>query len=43
MLIVFGGLPGAGKTTIARELARQIGAAYVRIDSIDTRFVNPAS
>ena len=35
MLIVFGGLPGAGKTTIARELARQIGAAYVRIDSIE--------
>jgi predicted kinase len=26
MLIVLGGLPGAGKTTIARELARQIGA-----------------
>ena len=35
MLIVFGGLPGVGKTTIARELARQIGAAYVRIDSIE--------
>src|SRR5687767_10395238 len=35
MLIVFAGLPGVGKTTIARELARQIGAAYVRIDSIE--------
>ena len=35
MLIVFGGLPGVGKTTIARELARQIGAAVVRIDSIE--------
>lgn len=35
MLIVFGGLPGVGKTTIARELARQVGAAYVRIDSIE--------
>jgi len=35
MLIIFGGLPGSGKTTIARELARQIGATYVRIDSIE--------
>lgn len=35
MLIIFGGLPATGKTTIARELARQIGAAYVRIDSIE--------
>ena len=25
MLIVFGGLPGTGKTTIARELASQLG------------------
>jgi len=35
MLIVFGGLSGTGKTTIARELARQIAAVYVRIDSIE--------
>ena len=35
MLIIFGGLPGAGKTTIARELARQIGAMHLRIDSIE--------
>ncbi len=35
MLIIFGGLPGIGKTTIARELARQLGATYVRIDSIE--------
>ena len=35
MLIIFGGLPGVGKTMIARELARQIGAVYVRIDSIE--------
>jgi predicted kinase len=34
-LIVFAGLPGAGKTSIARELARRIGAVYVRIDSIE--------
>ena len=35
MLIVFGGLPGAGKTTIARELARELGAVHLRIDSIE--------
>lgn len=35
MLIIFGGLPGSGKTTIARELARQIAAVYLRIDSIE--------
>ena len=35
MLIIFGGLPATGKTMIARELARQIGAVYLRIDSIE--------
>ena len=35
MLIALGGLPGAGKTAIARELAREIGAMYLRIDSIE--------
>jgi predicted kinase len=35
MLIIVGGLPGTGKTTIARELARQLGAVHVRIDSIE--------
>ena len=36
MLIVFGGLPGTGKTTLARALAAELRAAYVRIDAIET-------
>jgi predicted kinase len=35
MLIILGGLPGTGKTTIARELARQLDAVHIRIDSIE--------
>src|SRR3954471_13759810 len=35
MLIILGGLPGTGKTTIARELGAAIGAVHVRIDSIE--------
>jgi predicted kinase len=35
MLIVLSGLPGVGKTTIAREVACAVGAVHVRIDSIE--------
>ena len=35
LLIVFGGLPGSGKSSIARELARETVAVWLRIDSIE--------
>jgi predicted kinase len=35
MLIIFGGLPGSGKTTIARALAKELGAVHLRIDTIE--------
>jgi len=35
MLIVFAGLPGTGKTTLSRAVARQLNAAWIRIDAIE--------
>lgn len=35
MLIVFSGLPATGKSSIARELAREMAAVWLRIDSIE--------
>lgn len=34
-LIVFGGFPGTGKTTISRELTIRLPATYLRIDCIE--------
>lgn len=35
MLAVFGGLPGTGKTTLARRVADRLGATWLRIDAIE--------
>lgn len=35
MLIALTGLPGSGKTTIARLLAQRLGAVHLRIDTIE--------
>ncbi len=40
MLIVFSGLPGAGKSTLARALADRIDAVHVRVDSIEQAIKN---
>lgn len=34
-LIVFSGLPGTGKSLFARGLAQKIGAAWLRVDSVE--------
>src|SRR5262249_18982768 len=34
-LIVFGGLPGTGKTTVSREMTIRLAATYLRIDAIE--------
>ncbi len=40
MLIVFSGLPGTGKTTLAQSLASRLGATYLRVDSIEQAIRN---
>jgi predicted kinase len=39
-LIVFGGLPGTGKTMVSRELAMRLAATHVRIDTIEQALRN---
>lgn len=40
MLYVFSGLPGTGKSTLARQLARQLKAVYLRVDSVEAALLN---
>lgn len=35
LLIVMGGLPGTGKTSVSKELSLRLGAVYLRIDTIE--------
>ena len=39
MLVIFGGLPGTGKSTLALKLAGQWRAVYLRIDTIERAMV----
>ncbi len=40
MLIIIGGLPGTGKTTISLALACRLDAVHVRIDAIEQAIMN---
>lgn len=39
VLVVLGGLPGVGKTTVARPLCRALGAAHLRVDTVEQALV----
>ena len=41
-LIVFAGLPGTGKSSIARGVAEATGAVWLRIDTIETAIADAA-
>jgi len=38
-LMIFSGLPGTGKTTLAKRLAARLNAVYLRADTIETALV----
>lgn len=39
MIIIFGGLPGSGKTIIAKLLAEKLKGVYIRIDTIEQALI----
>lgn len=43
MLIIFGGLPGTGKSTLAKEISKYFRATYLRIDTIEQEIKNSSS
>jgi predicted kinase len=40
LLVAFAGLPGSGKSVLARGVADALGATYLRIDSIESAIVS---
>ena len=42
VLVVVGGLPATGKSTVASALARQAGFAFVRVDRIEQAIIDSA-
>jgi predicted kinase len=40
LLLVFAGLPGSGKSVLARGVADAIGATFLRIDTIESAIVS---
>jgi predicted kinase len=40
LLVVFAGVPGSGKSVLARGVADAIGATYLRIDTIESAIVS---
>ena len=40
MLVIFGGFPGTGKSTLAVRLAGEVGAVYLRIDTIERAMID---
>ncbi|WP_329046799.1 AAA family ATPase [Amycolatopsis sp. NBC_01488] len=43
LLIVVGGLPASGKTTVAAELARRTGFSFLRVDTIEQAVIRATS
>lgn len=39
LLVVFGGLPGTGKSTLATGVARALSATYLRVDAIEAAVI----
>lgn len=40
ILVALSGLPGVGKTTLAKELAAQVKAVHLRVDSVESALKN---